>query len=186
MTPMMTTEGDFRYLWHDDFRMLDMPYVGDRLAMLVILPHVIGEDEPFYYRKALDQIEALLTPENLDQWLSDLVAEPWEICVPKFTIETVYEMKDVLSAMGMPAVFELGEADLSGMDGTRDLFLGDALHSAFVDVNEEGTEAAAASSFSIVCSGTPTFRIDHPFIFLIRDALTGAILFMGRIEDPTA
>jgi serpin B len=93
----------------------------------------------------------------------------------------------MLSALGMPSAFNSSKADFSGMNGKRNLFISAALHKAFVDVNEEGTEAAAATAILIQTSSvqiTPTFRADHPFVFLIRDKQTGSILFLGRVTNP--
>jgi len=105
-------------------------------------------------------------------------------------METKYTLPATLSAMGMPTAFT-ADADLSGMDGTRNLFIGDVIHQAFVDVNEEGTEAAAATAVVIQRAmapagplPVPVFRADHPFLFLIQDDETGLILFMGRVEHP--
>ena len=107
---------------------------------------------------------------------------------PKFKMETRYQMRDILSGMGMPSAFEPGQADLSGMDGTTNLFVSDVFHKAFVEVNEEGTEAAAATAVPVsrgMAEVTiPTFRADHPFIFIIQDSGNGNILFMGRVTEP--
>ena len=92
----------------------------------------------------------------------------------------------MLADMGMPSVFDPAAADLSGIDGARDLFVQTAVHKAFVKVNEEGTEAAAATGISVGYTSVPTpFTADHPFLFLIRDNVTGNILFLGRVSDPT-
>ncbi|HNB03541.1 MAG TPA: serpin family protein, partial [Methanoregulaceae archaeon] len=105
-------------------------------------------------------------------------------------METKYSLPATLSAMGMPTAFS-PSADLSGMDGTRNLYIGDVIHQAFVDVNEEGTEAAAATAVvvqrAMVPMGQPpipVFRADHPFLFLIQEDESGLILFIGRVEHP--
>jgi len=116
-----------------------------------------------------------------------------KVFFPKYTLKTKYEMLGkTLAAMGMPTAFS-GNADFSGMDGTKNLLISDVIHQAFVDVNEEGTEAAAATAVVMKLAAAPAdpepvpvFRADHPFIFLIRDDDTGSILFMGRVVDPTA
>ncbi len=111
---------------------------------------------------------------------------------PKFTLDTKYSLPDTLMVMGMPTAFT-GNADFSGMDGAKDLFIGDVIHQAFVDVNEEGTEAAAATGVVMILAAAPgtekpvpVFRADHPFIFFVQDDETGTILFMGRVVNPSS
>jgi serpin B len=110
-----------------------------------------------------------------------------KVFLPRFTMDTSYGLKMILSDMGMPTAFGMS-ADLSGMDGTDRLFIQDAFHKAFVEVNEEGTEAAAATAVVVGLKGmdyTPVFYADHPFIFMIMDTESGNILFMGRVTDPS-
>jgi serpin B len=111
------------------------------------------------------------------------------VYLPKFTLETKYTMRQTLEEMGMRTAF--GDADFSGMDGTRYLYIQEIIHQAYVDVNEEGTKAAAATAVVMWGKGAapaedpvPVFRADHPFIFLIQDNTSGNILFMGRVENP--
>lgn len=179
--PMMEAEGDFRVFWHEDFDMVEMPYVGGELAMVVLLPHA---EQDINGLKALDTIEAELSAANLEAWVSELAEQRMTVYLPKFSMETRYALKESLIAMGMPDAFDQGVADFSGMDGTNDLFVFDAFQAAFVDVNEEGTEAGAATAVTMSCSARPPFRADHPFIFLIRDTDSGAILFLGRMANP--
>ncbi|NYT17940.1 MAG: serpin family protein, partial [Methanomicrobiales archaeon] len=149
------------------------------LSMLVILPK---DDD-------LTAVEQSLDPGTLAELQQNLSARRVMVYFPKFTLETKYFLPDTLSAMGMPTAFS-SAADFSGMDGTRNLFIDDVIHQAFVEVNEEGTEAAAATAGVVsLCSGTmpgfiPVFQADHPFIFLIQDNETGNILFMGRVMNP--
>jgi serpin B len=109
--------------------------------------------------------------------------------MPKFEFDARFSLKEALIAMGMPAAFSAG-ADFSGMTGDRALSIADVVHKAFVSVDEEGTEAAAATAVVMVESAMPAqpveVIIDHPFIFLIRDIETGAVLFVGRVVDPSA
>ncbi|MDD4252430.1 MAG: serpin family protein, partial [Methanoculleus horonobensis] len=111
------------------------------------------------------------------------------VVFPKFTLETTYSLPQALAAMGMPTAFS-GDADFSGMDGTDMLFISEVVHKAFVDVNEEGTEAAAATGVVMNIKSapggdtTPVFRADHPFVFLIVEEDTGTILFAGRVVNP--
>jgi serpin B len=108
------------------------------------------------------------------------------VFLPRFKFETKYFMKDDLMEMGMPTAFS-SSADFSGIVEAGGLFIDKVIHQAFIEVNEEGTEAAAATGVSMIESApiVETFRADHPFIFLIRDRITGTILFMGRVMDPS-
>ncbi len=163
----------------DTLQVLEMPYAcesGSELVMLILLPR---EDNLTVAEEALGSIGDLRR---------SLVKQRVKVSIPKFRFEADYSLPEVLSAMGMPTAFT-ADADFSGMDGTDDLFISDAVHKAFVDVNEEGTEAAAATGVVVgntgACPGTtPVFRADHPFIFLIIDKDSGTILFMGRVADP--
>ena len=128
--------------------------------------------------------------EQLDAILDALSLRNVALTLPKFTCEAEFSLADTLAGMGMPDAFQPGVADFSGINGRRDLFLMKVLHKAFVEVNEEGTEAAAATGIvagvTSVMPGEPfRFRADHPFLFLIRDRRSGAVLFMGRVADPT-
>jgi serpin B len=182
--PMMKrTDAEAKY-WYtetDTLQVLGMPYAhqnGRELAMLVILP----KDQD------LRAAEQSLDVNKLSELRQSLVYTQVKVFFPRFKMETGYQMRDILSGMGMPSVFEQGQADLSGMDGTTSLFVSDVFHKAFVEVNEEGTEAAAATAVPVsrgMAEVTiPTFRADHPFIFLIQDSGNGNILFMGRVVEP--
>ena len=115
-----------------------------------------------------------------------------KVYLPKFTTTSQFEMSSTLQAMGMKSAFDANAADFSGMTGGKDLFISAVIHKAFVDVNEEGTEAAAATGVIMETTAMPVeepkeppvFRADHPFVFMIRDNRNGAILFLGRIVNP--
>ncbi len=177
--PMMRLTGDdaeFNYAETDEIQILDMPYEGEDLSMLIILPK---EDE-------LDNLEKSITPEKLSEWKSMLTKRRVDIYIPKFKFETKYFMVNTLKKMGMPSAFNA--ADFSGMDGTKALEIKNVIHQAFVEVNEEGTEAAAATAVIVGIESvqiTPIFRADHPFIFIIQQKDTGIVLFLGRVSDPT-
>jgi len=181
---MQRTDEDavYGYAETDSLQVLSMPYESDsgkELSMIVILPK--GDD--------LATIEHSLDAESLSDLQQNLPSRRVMVYFPKFTMETKYSLPPTLSAMGMPTAFT-GAADFSGMDGTTDLFIDDVIHQAFVEVNEEGTEAAAATAVVMKLSSmpveepVPVFRADHPFIFLIQDNETGNILFMGRVMNP--
>lgn len=176
-------DAQYRYAETDSVQYIELPYAhktGKALSMVVILPK--GDD--------LKPAEAFLDESNLSALQDSASSRRVKIYFPKFRMETRYELPDTLSALGMPTAFTPGAADFSGMDGTKNLFISDVIHKAFIDVNEEGTEAAAATGVVMKASGVapggspPVFRADHPFVFLIQDKETGTILFIGRVADP--
>ena len=177
-TPMMYMKNDkekFSYADVGDLQILELPYKGEEISMLILLP-----------TENLDAIESSLTAEKLEEWKSQMKEDKLDaIYLPKFEFDTKYFMKETLSKMGMPSAF--GNADFSGMDGTKSLFIDAIIHQAFVKVDEEGTEAAAVTA--VVMTQTAVmqrkiFRADHPFIFIIQEKETGNILFLGRVNDP--
>src|SRR5262249_42894005 len=121
-------------------------------------------------------------------WLAKAREEEVEVTLPKFKTTSKFDLNDQLAALGMKKAFIAGQANFSGMNGKEDLYLGFVVHKAYVDVNEEGTEAAAATGVGVKALALPkypVFRADHPFVFLIRDTHTGGILFLGRLVNPT-
>ena len=176
-------EAFYSYVETEDLQVLRMPYEhesGKSLSMLVLLP----KDND------IATAETVLGTTELADAVASMETRQVEVFFPKFTLETIYFLPDTLGAMGMPTAFS-SDADLSGMDGTQNLFISGVIHKAFVEVNEEGTEAAAATGVIVgravaVEKPVPVFRADHPFIFLITDNETGNLLFMGRMSDPTA
>ena len=177
--PMMNVEQNFNYGSTDDLQILQMSYKGDDLSMLVLLP----KDND------LSSLEKKLTVENLNQWKSNLMKKQVNVFLPKFKLETTYSLNENLVKMGMPSAFDSELADLSGIDGKKDLYVSGVFHKAFVSVDEKGTEAAAATGIVIGTTSAGSlpeiFRADHPFIFIIQDDRTGLILFMGKVVNPT-
>jgi len=178
--PTMHQKGEFGYYQGDGFQMLELPYKGEMLSMVFILPA-----KP----DGLADLEKSLTAETLAKWLGALKSEEVAIAIPKFKATCRFRLEEALKSMGMPAAFSLPPADFSGITGVKDLFIGAVIHQAFVDVNEKGTEAAAATAIVVKRGGAPqppknVFRADHPFLFLLRDTRSGAILFMGRLMNP--
>jgi serpin B len=181
--PMMHREGGFNYFDGGTFQILEIPYKSAELSMIVLLPNDVG---------GMFALEQSLTAPNTRQWLGQLRPVPKVIMtLPKFKMTQQFELQDTLGAMGMTLAFD-AHADLSGMTGNREFSISAAIHKAYIDVNEEGTEAAAATAVvmrSMMARmqqpAPPVFRADHPFIFLIRDNRSGGILFMGRVTDPT-
>jgi serpin B len=176
--PMMHHTSRFGYLDADTFQVLEMPYQGKDLAMVVLLPKKTD---------GLAAFEKTLTADNLKGWLGRLRETQVQVALPKFKMTQRFSLKKALSAMGMPLAFG-DQSDFSGMDGSRNLYLSEVYHQAFVDVNEEGTEAAAATGVVVKARAAqprlPRFVADHPFVFLIRDVRSGSVLFMGRIVNP--
>lgn len=134
-------------------------------------------------------MEKALTYEKFKEWtqLDMLHEKEVEVSLPRFKLEENYDMKDVLCSLGMTDAFEAVKADFSGMSSRRDLYLSKVVHKSFVEVNEEGTEAAAATAAVMMlrCAMmTPRFCADHPFLFFIQHSKTNGILFCGRVSSP--
>jgi len=179
--PLMFQQKHLSYAEDDELQSLELPYAGDDLFMIVLLP-----------RKAdgLASLESSLSPANLAKWTQAMSSSDVKVYLPKFKMTCRFSLNDTLKAMGMSNAFDQAQADFSGMDGSRNLFISAAVHKAFVEVNEQGTEAAAATGIAMGLTALPRrpieFRADHPFIFLIRERSTGSILFIGRVTHPTA
>jgi len=170
---------NLNYAETNELQILELPYDGNELSMIILLPK--GDD--------LKAVEGSLNSEKLSEWKKLLRNEKVNVYLPKFKFETKYSMAQDLEDMGMSIAFG-GDADFSGMTGEKDLFIGEVIHQAFVDVNEEGTEAAAATAVAghrgiSTPKQTKIFKVDHPFIFIIQDNETGNIIFIGRVSDPT-
>ena len=178
---MMYQESDFNYMENDILQAIEMPYNGEKLSMIVLLP----KD-----KYGINEVEKTLNSSNLEKWISEMKNQKVKVYFPKFELKTNYELEDTLSSMGMKDAFS--DADFSGMDGRKDLAISQVIHKAYIEVNEKGTEAAAVTAVvvTLTCSPyskpevPPVFRADHPFIFLIIDKQTGSILFMGKITTP--
>jgi serpin B len=180
--PMMNQTAEFNYMETEDFQGLELPYVDDELSMIIFLPK---ESD------GLNKLEKTLTLENLSNWLIRLRKRKVIVSVPKFKMTSQFRLAEVLKSMGMTDAFVPDVADFSGMNGKKDLYIFAVIHKAYVDVNEEGTEAAAATGVvvgitSVMPGRIPVFRADHPFLFLIRDNHSGSILFIGRVMNPKA
>ena len=183
--PMMHVTGQFGYL--DDskagLQVLSLPYAGNTVSMVVLLPKKVD---------GLADLEASLSSSKLQDWLTKLSNQRVDVKLPRFKLEYGLELSDTLASMGMPRAFTRN-ADFSGMTTDRQLYISAVIHKAFADVNEEGTEAAAATAVTMkralaMPKQQPpvVFRADHPFLFLIRDVPSGSILFMGRVTNPVS
>lgn len=178
--PMMSLEKNFGYLQIDGAQILELPYKGYGFSMVVILPEKLD---------GLGRIEEALTPEKLTAWMGRLEGQKVRVSLPRFKITSQFGLKEALASMGMRDAFST-QADFSGMTGAKDLRVTAVVHKAFVEVNERGTEAAAATGITMGPMAAPpsrpvVFRADHPFLFLIRHTESGALLFVGRVADPS-
>lgn len=179
--PLMQKTDDFNYGETDDCQVLELPYAGGDLSMVVLLPRDRG---------GLEALERGLSASAFAQYLSNLRTMKVEVSLPKFKVTSKFSLKDALTAMGMPLAFTY-DADFSGMTGNKELYISAVLHKAFVDVNEEGTEAAAATAVVMTLKSAPAlrekpkvFRADHPFVLIIRDKRSASVLFLGRVANP--
>lgn len=177
--PLMHQKEKFTYGQTETLQMLKLVYKGDDLSMLVLLAKE---------KDGLAELEKQLTAKNLIQWQKRMHKREVRVFLPKFKMTSQFGLSDTLAKMGMPDAFGKA-ADFSGMTGSKDLFISNVIHKAFVKVNEEGTEAAAATgvtmSLTAMPAPPPVFRADHPFVFIIQDNNTNSILFIGRVVDPT-
>ncbi|MEJ2648991.1 MAG: serpin family protein [Sedimentisphaerales bacterium] len=177
--PMMYQKESFQYAQLDNMQLLEMPYKGDKLSMLIILPKTIGD---------MDAIESNLNLQTLQPNMKQMRKREVEVYLPKFKMTCgTLDISRILAAMGMKDAFSRA-ADFSGMSGRKDLYISSVMHKAFVEVNEEGTEAAAATGVGMkllsIAQPPPVFQADRPFIFMIRDNVSQSILFMGKVGNP--
>ncbi len=185
--PTMHRRGAYRLLHDRDLAVLEMPYKGGALAMLVLLP-----DQP----DGLAALEASLSAVRIDAIVGALAPATVDLALPKFEVNPSVGMplREELTALGMGVAFDRRRADFTGIANPKNpedrLAIGDVFHKAFVKVDEKGTEAAAATAVVIARAGgamaqAQSFKADHPFLFLIRHQASGAILFLGRVSDPS-
>jgi serpin B len=182
--PFMQARHHFRYGEVGGLQVLELPYGDGDLSMVILLPKKVD---------GLGKLEKKLTAGSFQKWTTGLASREVIVFLPKFKTTAQFQLADALKSLGMHSAFDPTTADFSGMTGSKEgLFISAVLHKAFVDVNEEGTEAAAATG--IVMHPTairvrphqpPVFRADHPFVFAIQHKQTGAVLFLGRMTDPS-
>lgn len=172
--PMMESKTIFPNVAVNDLvKIVELPYEGEKFSMLILLP---GDEND------MSSLEDSLSVDNLNKWKKELHTMKTKVYMPKFELETEYDLKQLLQDMGIHDAF--GNADFTGIL-TPSLYIEKAVHKAFVEVNEEGTEAAAATGIAMLESGPFEFTVDRPFVFIIQDNETDSILFMGRVVDPT-
>jgi serpin B len=173
----------------DDYtvELLELPYSGNNLSLIILLP-VSMQGQHHVKPGNLSDLEQKLITDNLHVWLAKLDQKKpnkTSVGLPRFTTTQNFNLTRELKSLGMPSAFDV-TANFFGMDGTTNLYISDVQHKAFVEVNEAGTEAAAATLIEMrELSISDHFIVDHPFIFLIRENGSGSILFLGRIVDPT-
>ena len=177
--PMMHQEGKFNYTEDEKVQVLELPYSEKELSMVIFLPKE---------GISLSDFEKELSIERVNKLLSNLSQEKVDVYIPKFKMEKRYILNKILIDLGMSDAFDMMLADFSGMTESKDLYISKVIHQSFVEVNEEGTEAAAATA--VIMSGKSIapmiieFKADRPFLFIIRDIKTNTILFMGRFVEP--
>ncbi|XP_038599444.1 neuroserpin [Tachyglossus aculeatus] len=185
--PMMYQQGEFYYGEFSDgsneaggiYQVLEIPYEGDEISMMFILSR---QEVP------LATLEPLIKPQLIEEWANSVKKQKVEVYLPRFTVEQKINLKELLKSLGITEIFSRN-ADLSALSDGKDVFLSKAIHKSFIEVNEEGSEAAAASGMIAISRMAvlyPQVIIDHPFVFLIRIRRTGTILFMGRVMHPEA
>ncbi|KAJ8273816.1 hypothetical protein GJAV_G00105830 [Gymnothorax javanicus] len=172
----------FTFISEVNCQILEMPYIGKELSMLIFLPKDIEDDST-----GLVQLESGLTYETFIDWTQPDMMGRGEMIVelPKFKMEDTYDLKEILISMGMEDAFSVSKSDFSGLSASSGLVLSKVVHKSFVEVNEEGTEAAAATAGNIeLRCARPRFIADHPFLFFIRHNRSQSILFCGRFCSP--
>ena len=177
---MMQAELVVPFLVDKDVMVAELPYAGERLSMVIILPVA---------REGLPGVEKQLDEKRVNKWLEALRPTTIDIALAKITLRGSTELGKRLAAMGMPDAFSRTDADFSGMTGTPNIFIDKVIHEAFVRIDEQGTEAAAATAVGMRTTSirrNPQFIADHPFVFFIRDRETGLVLFTGRLSNPDA
>uniref|UniRef100_A0A8C3TN09 Serpin B6 n=1 Tax=Catharus ustulatus TaxID=91951 RepID=A0A8C3TN09_CATUS len=183
---MMFKEANFNMTYIGDFqtKILELPYVGNELSMIILLPDAIQDGST-----GLERLERELTYEKLMGWIrpETMKSTNVRVSLPRFKLEENYNLKPLLSSMGMPDAFDSGRADFSGISSGSELVLSEVIHKSFVEVDEEGTEAAAATAAvkrPLCARRVPDFTADHPFLFFIQHNKTRSILFCGRFCCP--
>ncbi|XP_015284945.1 PREDICTED: neuroserpin [Gekko japonicus] len=185
--PMMYQQGEFYYGEFSDgsneaggiYQVLEIPYEGDEISMMIVLSR---QEVP------LVTLEPLVKAQLIEEWATSVKKQKVEVYLPRFTIEQEIDLKDVLKGLGITELFS-PSADLTGMSDNKEVYLSKAIHKAFLEVNEEGSEAAAASGMIAISRMAvlyPQVIVDHPFFFVVRNRRTGTIFFIGRVMHPEA
>lgn len=175
----MIQNGTFKYFEAEDFQAIDLPYGNGKFSMTIFLPRL---------GKSVDSLVAEFNQENWNQWVNSFSGQQGTLQLPKFTLEYELTLNDILKALGMSIAFDPSQADFVRMyKGPERLYISKVKHKTFVEINEEGTEAAAVTSVEMKCTSVfPSclMRVDRPFVFTIRENHSQTILFMGKIVEP--
>lgn len=175
--PTMTGGGALRYAAGQGWTAVELPFLGDRLAFTIIEPTDFRAFDAYFDATLLDTITAQLAPREVAS-----------LYLPRFKIDAATDLADALARIGMPLAFDAERADFSDITSSERLFIAHVIHEATIDVNERGTEATAATAVAIAAGAAPaeplTIHVDHPFVFVLRDRTTGAVLFLGRVTQP--
>jgi serpin B len=174
---MMEQRNLFEYFSNEEVEAVDLPYGDGSFSMTIFLPD---------REKNIDSLMAKLDQESYSRWIDGLSFpdDSFDVYIPKFTLEYGAKLNDALGALGMEIAFIPGAADFSRMYQKDPVWIDEVRHKTFVEVNEEGTEAAAATTVSTALGTPPGFWANRPFVFVIRENESGAILFIGKIVDP--
>ena len=176
--PTMQIENPFNYYSNESFELLEMPYGSGKYSMLIFLPET---------GRNTNDVVSLLNPENVNDWISKLAEQNKKVYLPKFEFKFDNSLVDELSALGMTDAFDDAAANLSGISDAAKLVISEVMHKAYIKVDERGTEAAAVTGITVGTTSVGpdnSFRIDHPFVFAIREKDTNAILFIGKVMNP--
>jgi len=177
--PTMYIENPFNYFSNTDFQLLEMPYGSGKYSMLIFLP-VAG--------KTTNDVISLMTSDHVNEWISKMTEQKKKVYLPKFEFKFDKSLVNQLRVLGMTDAFDDGKADLSGISDDARLVISEVMHKTYIKVDERGTEAAAVTGITVgTTSAGPdlnTFRVNHPFVFAIREKDTNAILFIGKVMDP--
>ena len=176
---MMTKKETCKYAENDELQVLELEYKTSNISMVLFLPR---------QRNGLSMLESKLNMETMQSLLNSMRMKEIKVFLPRFTFTSQFSLSSVLKTIGMQDAFDPMKADFTGISKSDKLFIFDVLHKAFVEVNEEGTEAAAATGVIVGITCVPAepvvFRADHPFLFAIRERTAGSILFIGRVYNP--
>ncbi|XP_021382269.2 serpin E3 isoform X2 [Lonchura striata] len=170
--------GQFQTAALEAFSVVELPYLGEKLSMFLVLPS--------HKRTPLSQIESHLSAKTITLWANSLKRTKMDIFLPRFSIQSLFDLKTVLSALGIRDAFDPITANFKGISEQDSLYISEAIHKAEIEVTEDGTKASGATAMVLLKrSRTPIFKADRPFTFFLRQAKTGSVLFIGRVTNPS-
>ncbi|KAM6385654.1 serpin E3 [Alca torda] len=170
--------GQFQTAALEAFNVVELPYLGEKLSMFLVLPS--------HKRTSLSQIESHLSAKTINLWANSLKRTKLDIFLPRFSIQSLFDLKTVFSALGIRDAFDPITANFKGISEQDSLYLSEAIHRAEIEVTEDGTKASGTTAMVLLKrSRTPIFKADRPFTFFLRQANTGSVLFIGRVTNPS-